>query len=745
MEIITLIQSAKEFSERSSPDYYQSINYLNKALNSLNENDSTLKYFIFKEIIEILELEPSIESSLTIPPLEMLSQLSQNGDDQSQFILASIYGTGVYTGLVPMDAGRSLLLTQSSAMSGDYLANMAMGYRHLYGIGVPESCEHAIKHYELSANEAARAIESRGYALFSDKSYLYNIKMKSREIDEELVDFYTHLSNEGDATAALSLAVMHMTGSKLLPQSYSKAIDCLYTASLSTNRQNAAAVALLGYLLVLGFKPSNPLPITIKEIVDRLHAIKDPVASTALGYAYYQGIGVHVNITRAVELLQSAAGKHTDAGYYLGEIFMGRGIPDGFEGPKIDMSAALQYYRTSSQKGNVLALHRVGVMASLGLGGPRHCASAVNSFKSVSERGDWMTKLTTANKLYSIGNSAAAVIIFTRFAFIGVEVAQANAAHILSKSYCPSWMQLSDNYNQSTLYLVPRSDWIEAISFNITNNNTSLPTNDSIQLSNYRTSVHCDLRSLQFYSLSSDQRNSDSYIRIGDLYYYGLAGLSPNKPEAAVFYQKSADLKLTHAIFNLALMYQFGDGIQQDFHLAKRYYDQAADYDIDARLPRSIALLGMSIHKCLLNVMGQENFQLVFKSIYPHILSIYRLISHLLTITNQFKYNNKQRGSNTSSEWLKILFKYSKESLRLIDRTLDGIISVCNVCVNSFLSVLSWYIGWKITQRHMYNYISKFLTDFVASDVITLENYLLLGLTVLLMYLIDILRRRRIN
>eukprot|EP01035_Chromulina_nebulosa_P019801 gene19801-25743_t len=649
MEIITLIQSAREFSEQPSPDYYQSISYLNKALNNLNENDSTLRYFIFKEVIEILELEPSIESSLAVPPLEMLSQLSQNGDDQSQFILAFIYGTGVYTGLVPMDAGRSLLLTQSSAMSGDYLANMAMGYRHLYGIGVPESCEIALKHYELSANEAARAIESRGYALFSDKSYLYNIKTKSREIDEELVDFYTHLSNEGDATAALSLAVMHMTGSKLLPQSYSKAIDCLYAASLSTNRQNAAAVALLGYLLILGFKPSNTLPITIKEIVDRLRSIKDPVASTALGYAYYQGIGVNVNITRAVELLQSAVGKHTDAGYYLGEIYMGRGIPDGFEGPKIDMSAALQYYRTSSQKGNVLALH-----------------------------------------------SAAAIITFTRFAFIGVEVAQANAAHILSKSYCPSWMQLPNNYNQTTIYLLPRSDWIEAISFNITNNSTNLPINDSIQLANYGTSVHCDLRSLQFYSLSSDQRNSDSYIRIGDLYYYGLAGLSPNKPEAAVFYQKSADLKLTHAIFNLALMYQFGDGIQQDFHLAKRYYDQAADYDIDARLPRSIALLGMTLHKCLLNLMGHENFQLVFQSIYPHLLSIYRLISQLLTITNQFKHNNKQRGSNTSGGWLKsLLLRYSKESVRLIDRSLDGVISVCNVCVNSFLSVLSWYVGWK--------------------------------------------------
>lgn len=37
-------------------------------------------------------------------------------------------------------------------------------------------------------------------------------------------------------------------------------------------------------------------------------------------------------------------------------------------------------------------------------------------------------------------------------------------------------------------------------------------------------------------------------------------------------------------------MHEIGDGIAQDFHLAKRYYDQAADFDSKARIPRNIAL-----------------------------------------------------------------------------------------------------------------------------------------------------------
>ncbi len=37
-------------------------------------------------------------------------------------------------------------------------------------------------------------------------------------------------------------------------------------------------------------------------------------------------------------------------------------------------------------------------------------------------------------------------------------------------------------------------------------------------------------------------------------------------------------------------VYSTGDGVEQDFHLAKRFYDQAASFDADARLPRAVAL-----------------------------------------------------------------------------------------------------------------------------------------------------------
>lgn len=49
---------------------------------------------------------------------------------------------------------------------------MALGYRYLYGEGVPENCETALVHYEYAANEAALQIEKRGYPLPIERNRL---------------------------------------------------------------------------------------------------------------------------------------------------------------------------------------------------------------------------------------------------------------------------------------------------------------------------------------------------------------------------------------------------------------------------------------------------------------------------------------------------------------------------------------------------------------------------------------------
>jgi hypothetical protein len=69
--------------------------------------------------------------------------------------------------------------------------------------------------------------------------------------------------------------------------------------------------------------------------------------------------------------------------------------------------------------------------------------------------------------------------------------------------------------------------------------------------------------------------------KIGDYHYYGRAGLAPDARAAAKAYTRAAERRLPQAIFNVGWMYAVGRGVRQDFVLAKRNYDLAAQLDAD--------------------------------------------------------------------------------------------------------------------------------------------------------------------
>jgi len=61
-------------------------------------------------------------------------------------------------------------------------------------------------------------------------------------------------------------------------------------------------------------------------------------------------------------------------------------------------------------------------------------------------------------------------------------------------------------------------------------------------------------------------------------------------------YRSSGD---THsnpqALFNIGYMYQYGQGLKQDMHLAKRYFDKAVEGDQDAAIPVFLALVKLLV------------------------------------------------------------------------------------------------------------------------------------------------------
>ena len=707
------------------------------------------------ELSEMLEANHGSVSAMS-EGFSYLSRAASMGHVKAQHRLAVAYSTGLYgTGLVPMNAGKALLLEYMAALGGSPEAAMGMGNRYLYGIGVPESCETAKDFYEFAANVAADQIRTRGLPVHSERIKISEADVASasnrKNTDSEVVDYYKHLvSGGGDSQAAHTLGGMYLHGSRFVEQDFQKA---LYYLGIAATAGDVAASGQLGYLLAqqLMFQlkgkgeksdvhinrqrsesdtaevqPSK-LALEVKKIVKLLRYASnrgDVNGQLGMGYMQFSGLsetaddsaqGSVQNITMAFSAFSKVQVKHADAGFYMGEILMGRAqqepahpspmlvvvpqpnrrvpmpggaavvnrqtadvprISSGGAAPdkteeqpellkkewseidpvktttivKIDPVAAMRAYAISYQRGNLLALHRIAHMAADGIGIVRSCTTAVNSFKTVAERGDWAHGLTKAHKLLDAGDRKSALALFSTLAAIGIESAQFNTAYLLMKSNDLLWLDLEptvvtqkpqqnsvevevtetgdtvivkstksvpsiDVTAPVDILIPPKQDGWSVKSTSIIGGNSTKDisavdhkTNGTDgALSHIGIKANCEARALALFAVSASQISPESFLRVGDCFYYGCGGLVRDRVEAAAFYQLAADLRNTHAIFNLGIMHEVGDGVQQDFHLAKRFYDMAASIDLDARLPRTLALMLLNAHKAM-----QEKFGVPF-------------------------------------------------------------------------------------------------------------------------------------
>lgn len=73
---------------------------------------------------------------------------------------------------------------------------------------------------------------------------------------------------------------------------------------------------------------------------------------------------------------------------------------------------------------------------------------------------------------------------------------------------------------------------------------------------------------MQLYSRASDQMNIHALLAVADAYYYGR-GVKLDWRHAARLYEKASE-RSAQALFNLGYMHQYGAGLEQDLHLAKR-------------------------------------------------------------------------------------------------------------------------------------------------------------------------------
>ncbi|XP_062492196.1 protein sel-1 homolog 1 isoform X1 [Pezoporus occidentalis] len=480
-------------------------------------------------------LKQNIQSSK-----ELFEKLTEEGSPKGQMALGFLYASGLG---VNSSQAKALVYYTFGALGGNLIAHMILGYRYWVGIGVLPSCESALTHYRLVANHVASDISLTGGTVVQRirlADEVENPGMASGMLEDDLIQYYQFLAEKGDVQAQVGLGQLHLHGGRGVEQNHQRAFEYFNQAA---NAGNSHAMAFLGKMYSEGSDVVPQSNETALQYFKKAADMGNPVGQSGLGMAYLYGRGVPVNYELALKYFQKAA----EQGWVDGQLQLGSMYYNGI-GVKRDYKQALKYFNLASQGGHILAFYNLAQMHATGTGVMRSCHTAVELFKNVCERGRWSERLMTAYNSYKDGDSNSAVVQYLLLAEQGYEVAQSNAAFIFDQKEA-SIVEENETYPRALLH------WNRAAS--------------------------------QGYTVAR--------IKLGDYHFYGF-GTDVDYETAFIHYRLASEQQHSaQAMFNLGYMHEKGLGIKQDLHLAKRFYDMAAEASPDAQVPVFLALCKLRV------------------------------------------------------------------------------------------------------------------------------------------------------
>jgi len=176
---------------------------------------------------------------------------TSTGNASSQFRMGTLYATGALG--VKRDPTKAILHYYFAALGGDTAAQMAMGFRHSNGAGVPRSCQTAVMYYELAANKVAADLEANGAGPLNERERISldvkgkNGRQSSGGENEDIVDYYRHAAEKGDVGAQVALGQIFFHGARGVERNFK--LSAKYY-SLASSNGDPQAQAHLGHLLV---------------------------------------------------------------------------------------------------------------------------------------------------------------------------------------------------------------------------------------------------------------------------------------------------------------------------------------------------------------------------------------------------------------------------------------------------------------------------------------------------------------
>ncbi|KAL4787471.1 hypothetical protein BJX76DRAFT_345551 [Aspergillus varians] len=512
---------------------------------------------------------------------------SWNGNSTAQYMLGFMYATGIGGG-VERDQAQALLYHTFAAEAGNTRSEMTLAYRHHAGIATPRDCDEATYYYKQVADKAIDYYRSgppgghsmirESYRWADDEGGVYGegasvsssgpnaMRDAAASADaslEDVLEYLDLMSRKGDVKATFSLGKMHYEGSKSLPKNYKKAMKYFKQVtkrywnkdgSLNPNHpvgveklaSKAAGHIGMMYLRGEGVEQNFETAYTWFKLG---LANGDALCQHQIGLMFLHGYGVQPDAFKASSYFKSAADQdYPAAETRLGALFLDQG----------DVATATKYFDLAARWGWMEAFYYLAELANNGVGRQRHCGLAGSYYKMVAEKAEVIhSSFTEANAAYESGDKERAFIPMLMAAEQGYEHAQANVAFILDEQRS----------------LLPLERFLPGMK----RPRPSLLRNAAL--------------ALIYWTRSARQANIDSLIKMGDYYLSGI-GIGIDSEKASTCYHTAAEVHYSaQAYWNLGWMHENGVAVEQDFHIAKRYYDLALVTGSEAYLPVKLSLL----------------------------------------------------------------------------------------------------------------------------------------------------------
>ncbi|PRT55915.1 Protein sel-1 1 [Wickerhamiella sorbophila] len=547
------------------------------------------------------------------------------GSAPAQFMMGLRYSTGVF-GNFETDQAKALVYYTFAAEAGDLRSQMALGYRYFHGIGVEQSDSKSAFYYGEAADKCME-YHSNGNSVEGFRKTPKNSWIIADEFGRGVYDFLMHETYS--ISPATTVLLQAMIGEK------DEILDQLEFSALEEDDMRAHFILTQYYSRGGSFnEPQYERAMAhannVIDQFDRLPGKPDSeeifMASFCyvfIGDRYRRGEGVEKNLEKAKYYYELALELEVDTTHSFASSPLGM----------MELYEAAHYEPGSEEA--IYHETRADNYFEKGAKVNSYFGQVINSIRHSFTPEDKMEVLPKISKFAKSGPLAA---YWAGALWEDLEIeAQTNKdvqewfqnTHLdlnvaaLYRSVCEwtedyhspiRWAQRSyaEGLDASYLgFLVTAEQGYDSAQFNLGDlldvYHSALPV-PWLRAWPVPDFVKNRAESALTFFTRAAQRSMDAMMKVADYYYYGT-GTEKDLTRAFEYYTDQARRTFrasSMAYFNIAWMYEHGEGVNQDSHLAKRYYDLSASANSNAFLLVQMALVRLRWKLLWQRLLGVE-------------------------------------------------------------------------------------------------------------------------------------------